>query len=101
MTLSSGIVLPISEIAELCGRYHVKELSVFGSAARGATRPDSDIDILVEFEPGVSVSLFKLDELNEALEGILHRRVDLVTKPALRDLIRQQILAEARIVYAA
>jgi hypothetical protein len=101
MTLASGLMLPMAEIAGLCRRYQVKELSVFGSAARGDMRPDSDIDLLVEFEPGARISLFRLDDLNEALEALLGRRVDLVTKPALRSLTRPRILAEAKLVYAA
>ena len=51
MTLASGIELPTEAIAELCRRYYVRELSVFASAARGDMKPESDIDILVEFEP--------------------------------------------------
>ena len=55
MTISRGIVLPVPEMAEICRRYGVKELSVFGSAARGDMQPGSDIDLLVEFEPGSHV----------------------------------------------
>lgn len=47
MTIAPGVVLPEAQIAEVCRRYHVKELSLFGSAARGELRPDSDVDLLV------------------------------------------------------
>jgi len=50
-------------LAEVCRRYGVKELSLFGSAVRGEMRPDSDIDILVEFEPGVRIGLIKFESL--------------------------------------
>ncbi|MEK7406696.1 MAG: nucleotidyltransferase family protein [Acidobacteriota bacterium] len=101
MTLAPGIVLPVVEVAEICRRYRVKELSVFGSAARGDLRPDSDIDLLVEFQPGSPVGLFELWDLNDELERLLERRVDLVTKGGIRELMRGEVLREARPVYAA
>jgi len=101
MTLSSGIVLPVDSIRELCLRYHVKELSVFGSAARGDMRADSDIDVMVEFEPGARIGLLKFEALSEELEVLLARKVDLVTKHGLKPWIRPHALKEARIVYAA
>jgi predicted nucleotidyltransferase len=52
MTLAAGVELPEAAIAEICRRHQVRELSVFGSAARGDMRPDSDIDLLVDFLPG-------------------------------------------------
>jgi hypothetical protein len=79
----------------------VKELSVFGSAARGELRPGSDIDLLVEFLPGARIGLFELWDLGEELERLLGRRVDLVSKGALKKAIRSGILTESRLVYAA
>jgi uncharacterized protein len=101
MTLSSGVVLPVESIAELCRRFHVKELSVFGSAAHGDMRDDSDIDIMVEFEPGARIGLLKFEALSEEFEILLARKVDLVTKRGLKPWIRPNVLKEARIVYAA
>jgi hypothetical protein len=101
MTLTSGVVLPVEGIAELCRRYHVKELSVFGSAARGDMRAGSDIDLMVEFEPGARIGLLKFEGLSEELEVLLARKVDLVTKLGLKPWIRPRVLKEARIVYAA
>jgi len=98
---SPSIVLPVPEMAEICRRYGVKELSVFGSAARGDLQPGSDIDLLVEFEPGSRIGLFELWDLNDELEKLLQRRVDLVTKDGLKKLIRSEVLREARPVYAA
>jgi len=52
MTLASGIDIPAEKIREICRRYHVREMAVFGSAAKGDMHPGADIDILVEFDPG-------------------------------------------------
>jgi len=101
VSLSPDVVLPVPEMAEICRRYGVKELSVFGSAARGDMQLGSDIDLLVEFEPGSHVGLFELWDLNDELEKLLNRRVDLVTKDGLKRLIRSEVLREARPLYAA
>ena len=74
---------------------------MFGSAARGELRPESDIDLLVDFLPGAPVGLFELWDLGEELERLLGRRVDLVPKGGLKKLIRPHIIKESRLVYAA
>jgi|SRR3989344_837515 len=72
--------------------YHVKNIGIFGSFARGDNKKTSDIDILVEFsEP---VGFFKFLELEEFLSKILHRKVDLTTKKALKEIIKEEILKE-------
>ncbi len=101
MTLASGVVLPADKIADICRRYQVKELSVFGSAARGDLRPDSDLDLLVEFQPEARIGLFKFAEMEEELTALLGRKVDLVTKPGLKPWIRPHVLHDARVIYAA
>ena len=88
-------------LSELCGRYFVRELSLFGSAARGEMRPDSDIDILVEFLPDASIDLVDYAGLMLDLSHLLGRKVDLVSKNGLKPLIRSSVLAEARLLYAA
>ena len=88
-------------LAEVCRRYGVKELSLFGSAVRGEMRPESDLDILVEFEPGVRTGLIKFESLVEELESLAGRRVDLVTKRGLKPGVRPQVLRDARVIYAA
>lgn len=88
-------------IAELCRRYQVRELSLFGSAARGEARPDSDIDLLVEFLPGATVDLVDYNSLMMDLSRVLGRKVDLVSKKGLKSMIRDAVLAEARPLYAA
>ncbi len=93
--------LDSSSLVELCRRYGVKELSLFGSAVRGEMRPESDIDIMVEFEPGVRVGLIKFESFVEELESLAGRRVDLVTKRGLKAWVRPQVLKDARVIYAA
>lgn len=89
------------KLADLCRRYHVSELSVFGSAARGEMRADSDIDLLVEFLPDAEIGLLEHAGLMLDLAELLGRKVDLVSKRALKPLIRESIIQEARPVYAA
>ena len=101
MVLISGVELPIERIADVCRRYEVQELSVFGSAARGEMQPESDIDILVDFKPGARIGLVKFASLNEELQGLLGRSVDLVTKPGLKPRVRPHVLREAQRVYSA
>ncbi len=72
--------------------YGVKSIGIFGSAVRGELKEDSDIDVLVEFES--PISLFKFLELEEYLEKILGRKVDLVSKKALKPNIGKRILRE-------
>jgi hypothetical protein len=88
-------------LAKLCRRYSVKELSPFGSAVRGEVRAESDVDIMVEFEPGVRVGLIKFESLAEELEALAGRRVDLVTRRGLKPWVRPAVLKDARVIYAA
>jgi uncharacterized protein len=90
-----------SQLADLCRRYGVKELSLFGSAVRGHLGPDSDIDVLVEFYPAARIGILKFESLVVDLEALVGRRVDLVTKRGLKPWVRQEVLREARIIYAA
>jgi len=101
MTVAPGIALPEAEIAEICRRYQVKELSVFGSAVRGGLRPDSDLDLLVDFLPEARPGLLGLSALTRELSALLGRQVDLGVKPALKPRVRPGVLAEARVIYAA
>ena len=89
-----------SALAAVCRRYGVKELSLFGSAARGEMGPKSDIDIMVEFEPGFRIGLIKFEYLVEELESLARRKVDLVTKRGLKPWIRRKVLQDARVIYA-
>jgi len=101
MTIAWGVVLPEAEIAAICRRYHVKELAVFGSAARNELRPDSDIDLLVEFLPGARVDLLQHLAAERELSELLGRKVDLVSRRALRSALREEVLSQALPIYAA
>ncbi|MHB8993181.1 MAG: nucleotidyltransferase family protein [Chloroflexota bacterium] len=83
----------LAEHKEAIAGFGVKSLSLFGSVARDDAGPDSDVDILVEF--GRPVGLFGFIDLNDYLEGLLGRRVDLVTPDALKARLRDRILGEA------
>ena len=96
-----GTQMDVALLAEVCRRYGVKELSLFGSAVRGEMRPESDIDIMVEFKPGVRVGVIKFESLAGELEALAGRKVDLVTKRGLKPWVRPEVLKDARVVYAA
>jgi predicted nucleotidyltransferase len=101
MTLAPGVVLPELEIAAICRRYQVRELSVFGSAARGEMRLRYRIDLLVDFLPEARPGLLGLSAMRREFSALLGRHVDLAVKPALKPLIRPEVLADARVIYAA
>ena len=87
-------------LAELCRKYGIAELSVFGSVARGDAQPGSDVDLLYLRAPGndLGMSYFALQE---DLEKLFGRPVDLVSKDGLHRVIREQVLSDAQILYAA
>ncbi|HXB67871.1 MAG TPA: nucleotidyltransferase family protein [Candidatus Acidoferrales bacterium] len=87
-----------TRLADLCRRYEVKELSLFGSALRGEMRPGSDIDVIVEFDPGARIGILKFESLSEDLEALVGHKVDLVTKRGLKPWIRPRVLKEARVI---
>ena len=95
--------LPISEdvIAAFCRRNHIRTLSIFGSALREDFGPDSDVDVLVEFEPNAPVGFMALGRMQRELSALLQRPVDLVPRAGLKPAIRQTILAAAEELYAA
>lgn len=100
MMLSTGLEIPREQIEEICRRYQVIEMSIFGSTARGEARPDSDVDVLVVFAPGAVYGL-EYFQLQRELGEILGRRVDLATKKWLKPWVRAEILRDARVIYAA
>jgi len=101
MTLASGITLPVEGITEICRKYQVRELSVFGSAARCDMQPESDMDLLVEFQPEARLGLFEFAAMEEELTTVLGRKVDLVSKRGLKPRVRPHVLRDAVVVYAA
>jgi predicted nucleotidyltransferase len=101
MTIAPGIEFPEAALAEICRKYKIQELMVFGSAARGEMRPDSDVDLLVEFMPDAEMTLFKRFDVEMELANLIGRKVDLVSKKAMRPRIRREVMLEARLIYAA
>ncbi|HAI13595.1 MAG TPA: nucleotidyltransferase [Phycisphaerales bacterium] len=77
----------------------VKTLSLLGSTLHGNDTPDSDVDLLVEFQQGQKVGNFRLTELQLALEDLIGRKVDLRTANDLSKYSRQQVLEEAMVIY--
>ncbi|MGH3349369.1 MAG: nucleotidyltransferase family protein [Nocardioides sp.] len=85
---------------EVCERYGVASLEVFGSVARGEDRPDSDIDLLYVLKPGTRLG-FRIFDLEDDLAEVFGRPVDLVGRTSVNRYIRDQVLADARRLYAA
>jgi len=98
------IWVPQKEIAEFCRRNHIQRMAFFGSVLRDDFRPDSDIDVLVEFEPGKTPGLAFFD-IREELKRLFGREVDMLTFKGIessRNYIRRKaILESARVIYAA
>lgn len=99
MVLQSGIEVPEERVAEVCRKYKIKELAIFGSAARGDVGPDSDIDVMVELREDARLG-WEFFGIAEELESLLGRRVDLGNKDGLRPHARPSALREALVVYA-
>jgi predicted nucleotidyltransferase len=95
------INLPMEDIKTFCKRYNVRELALFGSAAKGKLRKGSDIDLLVEFEPDAQVGFITLSRMQRELSGLIHRKVDLVPKGGLKPMLRQEIFSSIKVLYAA
>lgn len=87
-------------LAELCRRHGIARLALFGSAARGRLEPESDIDLLVEFVPGRRVGL-RFITVQDELEALLGRKVDLNTRAFLSPYFRDRVVAEAVPLYEA
>ena len=100
MTNSLAIAIPEDELRALCVRHHIARLSVFGSATRDDFTPESDVDLLVEFEPGKTPGL-AFFSIRRELAELLGREVDLLTPRGLDKRIRDRVLAEAQLTYDA
>ncbi len=97
-------ILPPAALAEFCNRWRISALELFGSALRGALRPDSDLDFLVTFRIDANWGLFDHVRMKQELETLAGRKADLITRRALERshnwLLRQEILGSARVVYS-
>mgnify|MGYP000641260942 CR=1 FL=1 len=98
------IELPMDAIARFCDRWQVTELALFGSVLRDDFRPDSDIDVMVQFHPEAYPTFSSLDQMEAELKTIFYREIDLITRQGIETsrnyLRRQEILSSAQVVYA-
>ena len=95
------IAVDRERLAEFCRRHHIRKLSFFGSVLRDDFRPDSDVDVLVEFEPGHTPGLAVVD-VEEELSGLMGgRRIDMVNPKYLNRRLKDRVLGEAEVQYAA
>jgi predicted nucleotidyltransferase len=92
------IRMPQFIISSFCKRHHIRKLSLFGSVTRDDFRPDSDVDVLVEFEPG-HVPGFGIVTMEAELSAIFQRNVDLRTPKDLSRYFREQVVREAKVQY--
>ncbi len=98
--MAARIPLDRKAVADFCRRHRIRRLSLFGSVVRGDFGPGSDVDVLVEFEPG-HVPGLEFFEMQEELSQLLGRRVDLNTPNGLSPYFRERVLAEAEVAYVA
>ncbi|NJN21808.1 MAG: nucleotidyltransferase family protein [Leptolyngbya sp. RL_3_1] len=96
---SLSITIEPEALIPLCQHHHIRKLALFGSVLRDDFRPDSDIDILVEFEPGYTPG-FDFIDIQDKLAAIIGRTIDLNTPQDLSRYFRDQVIAEAEVIYA-
>jgi len=101
MKIRADLDIDEESLAALCRRYRVTELALFGSVLRDDFRPDSDVDVLYELDASADVDLFDLARLRNELSDLVGREVDLVWRDGLHWVIRDRVLADAQVVYAA
>lgn len=100
--VSDALRFDVQALARLCKRYAVRRLALFGSRLKGNARPNSDIDLLVEFERGSEPGLIGLTQIEIELSGVLGgHKVDLRTAEDLSPLFRDEVVRSARPVYDA
>jgi predicted nucleotidyltransferase len=95
-----NVEVPRDKLAAFCRRNHIGKLSFFGSVLRDDFRPDSDVDVLVEFEKGHTPG-WDIVSIEDELSSLLSRKVDLHTRNNLSRYIRDQVIHEAKVLYAA
>jgi len=99
LTVELRLAIPLELIADFCRRNQIHRLSLFGSALRDDFRPDSDIDLLVEFEPAARVGLIRLGGMELELESLLGRKPDLRTPADLSPYFHRAVIADAQVLY--
>jgi len=101
-SMAMAIHIDRAKLGAFCRRHHIRSLSLFGSVLRSDFRPDSDVDVLVDFEPGQVPGFLALHAIESELSRLLgDRKVDLVTRRSLNRHLRDRVLASAELEYAA
>jgi len=102
MVASSRIELPMKQIEEFCRKYGVEEFSLFGSVLRDDFSPESDVDVMLKFKPNHGFTFDNTPDIQEELEKMFGRRVDVIEKGRIRNPFRRHaIMNSYRVVYAA
>jgi predicted nucleotidyltransferase len=99
--MGARIKIDQEQVTAFCRRHHVCKLSLFGSVLREDFRPDSDVDVLVEFEPDYRIGFLGMAGMEIELSGILGRKVDLRTPAELSRYFREEVMASAEVAFAA
>lgn len=103
--LQSRLGITAEQLTEFCQQWQVAELALFGSVLRDDFHEDSDIDILVSYQPTAKRGLLKKMYMKEELESLLHRKVDLISRKAIEQsqnwIRRKNIIGSAEVVYVA
>ena len=89
--------IDIEKLIDICRKYRVRKVALFGSFARGDAGPDSDVDLLITFYD--RVGFLTLAKLERELSEVLHRIVDLLTEQSISPYLRDQILSEQKVIY--
>ncbi|NJR67700.1 MAG: nucleotidyltransferase family protein [Synechococcales cyanobacterium CRU_2_2] len=101
--MKTAIELPMNQIAEFCQKWQITELALFGSVLRDDFRPDSDIDVMVQFHPDAHPTFFDLTYMEDELKILFQRDVDLVTRKGIETsrnyLRREAILSSTQVIY--
>jgi predicted nucleotidyltransferase len=99
--VNPNIKIPEKKIKDFCQRYQVRRMALFGSVLRDDFHANSDIDVLVVFNPSAHITFITLGKMRRELSGIFQRPVDLVPQEGLKPAIRETVISSAREVYAA
>src|SRR5687767_8482376 len=95
------IRIPRKKLAEFCHQYQVQKLALFGSVLRNDFHKESDVDVLVSFQPSARIGLITFSRMQRELSAIFQRPVDLVPMDGLKPMIRDSVLSNIKVVYAA
>jgi len=101
MSVQERLGLSPEGLAEVCRRHRIRRLAVFGSALREDFRPDSDLDVLVEFEAGARPTYFTLSRIEDDLTRLAGRRADVHMPRSLHPYLRDKVLIQAQELYVA